>query len=594
MNRLPDQFVQQVAQATDIVELVGQYIALKKRGREFLGLCPFHDDSKPSLNVSPAKQIFKCFACGAGGGVFNFVMQYDKLTFPEAVRNLAERANIPMLCDADGLSAQADQRATLGGAMSFAAKFYQEQLWSSPGKAALEYARKRGLSDESIRRFGLGFAPDSWDALLSAGRRAGLTAERMLQAGLTAPRPSGTGQYDRFRNRLMFPIIDTTGKTIAFGGRALAADERAKYLNSPDTPLFDKSQQLYGLNWARDAIASSDQAVVVEGYLDVLMPQQAGVTNVVATLGTSLTEQHVKILGRYARQVVLLFDSDTAGASAAQRALELFVTQRLHVRVAAVPEGKDPCDYTLSAGGEAMRALIDSAPDALQYAWDRRLEAYHKAGGNLADRAVLVEDFLRLIATSGAYGGIDQVRRSQLAQHIGHILNIPPMELAQQMQRHGRKVGRQESGDQSRAAVAALSVGLTDPRRQVLEVLLVWPELFDEAAERIGVEDFDEPVLNRLAKTIWRRAHDGRLSLEELLGCEELSDCGSLIADMVHQAQRRANGKATLAGALDALLYRRQQRELDRLKAGKMDDQALSALQQQLPNTDLRRRPRIL
>jgi DNA primase len=587
--RFPDHFVQQVAQATDIVELVGQYLALKKRGREFVGLCPFHDDQRPSLNVSPAKQIFKCFACGAGGGVFNFLMLLERSSFPEAVRALAQRANIPMPRDLDDQAGQADHRATLAGAMSFAAQFYQQQLWSPAGQGALDYARGRGLSDESIRRFGLGFSPDAWDALLTAGRRAGLSVERMLQAGLIAPRPADPGHYDRFRNRLMFPIIDTTGKTIAFGGRALAQDERAKYLNSPDTPLFDKSQQLYGLNWARESIAAGDQAVVVEGYLDVLIPHQAGLTNVVATLGTSLTDQHVRLLRRYAREVVLLFDSDTAGAAAAERAMELFVAQQLHVRVAAAPRGKDPCDYCLAAGGEALRALVAGAPDALQYVWERRLEAYRAAGGNLADRAALVDDFLRLAATSGAYGAIDQVRRSQLAQHIGHMLNISPLELQQQMQRHARKVTRSSGAPAGRAEALGAAAGLGDPRRQVLEVVLLRPEMFDQVAERLGMEDFDDPVLRQVAEGVWRHGLHGRLGLEELLADEELVSQGALLADMVDQAQRRGNHEKTLSDAVEALLHRRRQRELTQLKSGGLDDEAIRQRQQQATQPDLTR-----
>ena len=337
MARFPDRFINQVAEATDIVEVVGQFIALKKRGKEFLGICPFHQDHRPSLNVSPSKQIFKCFACGAGGGVFQFLQQHLKLSFPEAVRELANRAGIPV--PADEAPARPDSSPSgesLLKMTTFAARFFRDQLNSPAGSDALEYARARKLTDESIARFGLGFAPDSWDALRSAAVGAGFTDRQLAAAGLVAEREDGSS-YDRFRNRLMFPILDAAGRVVAFGGRAMEQTERAKYLNSPETALFDKSANLYALNWSRRGIVDSGQAVVVEGYLDALMCIQEGVVNVVATLGTALTERHVRVLARVAREVVLVFDSDVAGQAATERAVELFLMQRLNVRMGTVP-----------------------------------------------------------------------------------------------------------------------------------------------------------------------------------------------------------------------------------------------------------------
>jgi len=244
MAKYPEHLIQQVAQATDIVELVSQYVALKKRGKEYVGLCPFHDDHKPSLNVSPVKQIYKCFSCGAGGGVYQFLMQYEKLSFPEAVRMLAERAGV-------ALPRQNEARQTEGGfskndlieVVAFAMRYFQGQLRSAGGANALKYALSRGLTAESIERFRLGYAPASWDALIKAGSAKGISQARLLAAGLAVRRDDGSGCYDRFRNRLMFPILDPQNRPIGFGGRALAADERAKYINSPESPVYDKSGQ---------------------------------------------------------------------------------------------------------------------------------------------------------------------------------------------------------------------------------------------------------------------------------------------------------------------------------------------------------------
>ncbi len=599
MPRFSEQFVQQVAQATDIVDLISQYVALKRKGHEFVGLCPFHDDKRPSMNVSPTKQIFKCFACGAGGGVFQFLILYDKMSFPEAVRTLAERANIPLPVEAGapsepvgGLSKNDLLRVTAA-----AQRFFQSSLQTPVGRSALEYARGRGLSDESIERFGLGFAPDSWDGLIQFARRQAIGETQLVTAGLAVRREQSGGCYDRFRNRLIFPILDPTGGVIGFGGRALAAEERAKYLNSPETPLFDKSANLYALNWARETIVKDEQAVVVEGYLDVLLPHQAGLTNVVATLGTALTERHVRLLSRYAREVVLLFDSDAAGQAAAERALEIFLAQQVNVRIAAVGEGKDPADFVLARGGDALKALIAEAPDALQYAWTRREEAYRQAGGNLADRRRIVDDFLRLITSSAVYGAIDEIRRGQLAQHIAHMLNVPLGDLQAQMRRLARRLPTTPAASPAPAAPAGPPK--TEPallaERHVLEVLLNRSDLFDHCCERVDPRDFADPALRAIATAVWDAAHAGQLRLDELLACEPLAPLGGLLADLATEGERRGNYEQTLDGAVELIVYRRNRQETRELRSDAMsDDDKLRRFHNRLNQPDARRRPKIL
>ena len=584
----PESFIQQVAQATDIVDLVGQYVALNKRGKELLGLCPFHNDKNPSMNVSPVKQIFKCFACGAGGGVFQFVMMYEKLTFPEAVRTLAERANIPLPAVAasplprpeDGLS-----KSELLKVTAFAAEFFAGQLRSAAGREALDYARRRGLSDESIDRFGLGWAPDSWDALLKAAQARRIGPNALVAAGLAVRREDTPGRYDRFRNRWMFPIFDPAGSVVAFGGRAMAENERAKYINSPESPLYDKSALLYGLNWAREAIRRTNQAVVVEGYLDVLIPQQAGVDNVVATCGTSLTERHVRLLGRCAGEAVLVFDADAAGANAAQRALEVFLAQRIHVRVATIPAGKDPCDFCLAEGPDALRALVAEAPDALQYVWQRRQAELSAAGENLADRRRIVEDFLGLVASSAAYGAIDEIRKGQLAQHIAHMLNVPAAGLHQTMRRLARRI--RPSGGPARA-VAAEPAAMSE--RHVLEVLVNEPELFDLAAERIGPEDFADSALQAVAHRVWEMAHEGTFTLDQLIACEQMAPQAALLAELACAGEARGNYEQTLGGAVEHLIYRREGRRAEQLKAAGTDE-SLAEFTRRQKTADQRRFP---
>jgi DNA primase len=452
------------------------------------------------------------------------------------------------------------------------------------------------MTDESIEAFGIGYAPDSWDSLIKVAARKGIGEGQLVSAGLVRRRDSGSGCYDYFRNRLMFPIHDTAGRVAGFGGRALSAEERAKYLNSPESVLFDKSSMLYGLQFARETIVRSRQAVVVEGYFDVLMPIQQGVGNVVATLGTALTERHVRTLSRFAEEAVLVFDADVAGAAAAERALEIFLAQKLHVRVATIPAGKDPCDYALAEGGEALQQLIDEAPDALQYVWDQRYAAWREAGGNPSQRQRLIEDFLQLIVNSASYGAIDGVRQQTLAQHIAHVLNVSAIDLQQQMKALQRRITRRSGGGQSPVAVArqaAFGPGAA-AEREVLETLLDRPELFDDVVERLDPADFHDALLRTLAERMWQLGHDGRLSLEELLAAEDLASLSGTLAEMAMTGERRGNHAATIEAAVVTLVNRRQRREVEQLKQqGLDDDENLRRLQERLSKGDVRKRPKI-
>ena len=590
MARFSEQFIQQVVQATDIVELIGQYVALTKKGREFVGLCPFHDDKSPSMTVSPVKQLYKCFACGAGGVATTFLRDYEKLSFPDAVRQLAERANIPIPTEYEQRDAPPGaDKTSLARVTAFANAYFQQQLTSPAGKAALDYAHQRGLTDESIERFGLGLAPDGWDGLTNAARRKGIPEQSLVAAGMVVKRDGKEGCYDRFRNRLMFPIIGLTGNVVGFGGRALG-DDPAKYINSPETPLFDKSGTLYAMNWSRDAIRSSGQVIVVEGYMDVVIPMQVGLGNVVATMGTSLTDRHVRLLSRFAKEAVLIFDADVAGAAAAERALEVFIAQQLHVRVATIPAGKDPADFALAEGADAMAQMIADAPDAISYVLDKRMAEYHSADGNLADQRRIIEEFLQMIVNSAAYGAIDELRRGQLAQHVAHMLNIPAADLQQQMRRLGRRPVRRVDAPDQPVAVPVSKAPLAE--RHVLEVLLNDPDLFDHAAERIDPSDFSHPHLQTIAQQVWRLAQDGHLHMEELMSLEVMADYGPLLTTLVTAGEQRGNYEPTLGGAVDMLVRQRDQAQAQQLHDAD-DDEALRKLTQHYRQGDKRRWPKI-
>lgn len=360
MARIPQDFIDQLLARTDIVSLVDARVSLKKSGHEFTACCPFHDEKTPSFTVSPTKQFYHCFGCGAHGSAISFLMEYDRLEFRDAVEVLAQTAGLEIPQDAQDSAPTGPPRDPLFDAMTAADRFYQAEL--RRGSAVIDYLKNRGVSGAMAKQYGLGYAPDSWDALTRQVRDRA-SAER---AGLLIERDSG-GFFDRFRNRLMFPIRDTRGRTIAFGGRTLG-DDKAKYLNSPETPLFHKSDHMYGLYEARQALRDLPRLLVVEGYMDVIALAQHGFANAVATLGTATTQSHLTTLFRHTQEVVFCFDGDAAGVRAARKALDQslpVMRGARRVRFLFVPEGEDPDSMVRGDNGQQrFQAAIDAARPA--------------------------------------------------------------------------------------------------------------------------------------------------------------------------------------------------------------------------------------
>jgi len=357
-----------VKQQADIVRIVGEYVHLKKSGQNFTGLCPFHSEKTASFAVHPVKQIYHCFGCGVGGDVFKFVMEVEKLSFPEAVRAVAEKCGIPIpgpRARTQEEKRETQQRTALVEIHREAATFFARQLEAtSEGKAARAYLEDRGLDSEAIARFGLGYAPSGGDALYRHLNQK--YPDKLLElSGLVVRDPSGR-LYDRFRRRIVFPISNDSGKVVAFGGRALG-DDLPKYLNSPETPIYSKSNVLYHLDRAKEALRQRDFAVLVEGYMDTITVARAGVANVVASCGTSLTETQTKLLGRFTRRVVVNYDPDTAGQAATERSLAILLEQGCDVRVLALPGGADPDKFIREQGAEAYRKLLEQAPAYVDY-----------------------------------------------------------------------------------------------------------------------------------------------------------------------------------------------------------------------------------
>ncbi len=445
---IPEHKVEEVRAASDVVDVVSDYVRLKKRGSNFFGLCPFHNEKTPSFSVNPSMGIYKCFGCGKGGNVFQFVMEMEAVGFPEAVRMLAERAGIP-LPEQDDEREHAGEIESIYHALRFAARFFYDQLTQTQaGRPALDYLTGRGFTPKTIKQFGLGYAPDAWDALLKAAEANHVAPETLEKAGLVLPRKDGNGHYDRFRDRVVFPIFSHVGKVLGFGGRILRADpEQPKYINSPETKVYNKSRVLYGLYQAKQAVRKSEEAILVEGYTDVMALHQAGVENVVASSGTALTEEQIKTLGRYARRVLLLYDADAAGAGAALRGIDLVLEQGLAAYAVALPGGEDPDSFVRQHGGEAFRDFAARQRQdfvGFVYAQARRAGQLDTPEGQAETMHAVLASVARIP---------DPLMQETFLRRASEVLGVPDMQLRpvlanllrERVQQARREARRQEA-----------------------------------------------------------------------------------------------------------------------------------------------------
>ncbi|MDT8861772.1 DNA primase [Alkalihalobacillus sp. MEB130] len=397
-NRIPDEKVELIRRSSDIVEIISDYVQLKKQGRQYIGLCPFHGEKSPSFSVSPDKQLYHCFGCGAGGNVFSFLMELEGLSFIESVRKLGERANIALPEATDQERVVEGPQSLMRSAHELAAKLYYHVLTlTEQGSEGREYVKERGFTREQINHFQIGFAPDRWDSLVTILTKRNFSLDTMVQASLLGERESKDGYYDRFRNRLMFPIWDGQGNVIAFGGRTIS-DEKPKYLNSSDSPIFHKGNTLYGLHLARPSIRKQGSVVLFEGYVDVIAAWGAGLSNTIATLGTALTEEQAKVIRRNAEMVTICYDSDKAGTNAAFRSAGILEQVGCTVKVAQMPEGLDPDDYIRTYGSERFRSDVIGESLTLM-SFKMRYLRKGKNMQNEAERMSYIEDVLTEIAT---------------------------------------------------------------------------------------------------------------------------------------------------------------------------------------------------
>lgn len=555
--------VLEVQQANDIVDVISEHVSLKKKGREMVGLCPFHDDHKPSMNVNSVKQIFKCFACGAGGDVFKFVQMRENLTFPQAIERLADRAGIKIQkrqqAQVKSQNKEEVDPNSLARVNAWAAKYFRKNLQDTKkGKYARDYLAQRQIKPESVQKWQLGLAVDSQDDLIKAAVAGKVPAKLLEQAGLTTGR-----NQDKFVNRLMFTITDVTGRVIGFGGRTLN-ETGAKYINSPTTALFDKSNSLYGLEQARHEIVSTGTAVVVEGYTDCIMAHQFGCCNVVATLGTSLTAGHGRILRRYAKKVVLIFDSDVAGVEAANRALDVCLSQRIDIKIASVPEGKDPCDFLLAAGKEGFDGLVRDAVDVFKFKWDRLKEKFDK-DDTLAGKRAAIEEYLETVATGLLAGNVSGLDCGLRVNQISKIVGLDSKQINAELNIRLKRAARAASRNAENRRVQRIDYGrgrFAAAQREVLEVLLNEPESFETVKQKITAELFDVPILGQIAGVLFEMLDKNTgTSLREILAGTESVQLGNCIMELAQAGEEKGNFQARLAGALDTIERYQKQKQ---------------------------------
>jgi len=502
----------QVKAANDIVDVVATYLPVHTAGKVFKAVCPFHNDHRPSLQIDRHYQNFRCWACEAKGDVFDFVMRFDKVAFPEALRMLADRAGIAL---EESQNPQDELKSRLLRVMKWAETTYQQCLLEEPlASAARTYLGDRKLSGTSVRQFGLGFAPLPGDWLVKIADEQRIPLELLTEVGLIAPRDENRGFFDRFRDRVMFPIRDVRGQTVGFGGRILPSSPYAargpKYYNSAETPLFHKSELIYGLDLARHPASAAGHIAVVEGYTDVMMAHQCGVANVVATMGTALTLTHVTQLRRYAPRVVLVYDADAGGMNGVDRALELFVSQDVELAVATLPDGLDPCDLLVQPGGvdvftNALRTAQDALEFKLNLLWEK--ESGHTS---VEGQRRTVDAILGIMALAPAVPSqAGQVRQELIVTRVAHRLGLRQETVwarLAELKADRRRKEQQRAHEERQSAPAPAKPAVTKApvlERQLLELLLAEPALVPDAYATVPPDTLTHTGLRRILEELY-------------------------------------------------------------------------------------------
>ncbi|MCC9608192.1 DNA primase [Blastopirellula sp. JC732] len=577
---------EQVRQASDIADVLGGYLPLTRQGRIYVALCPWHNDSRPSLQVNPERQSWRCWVCGIGGDVFSFVMRREGIDFREALELLADRANISLSKAAPVQPGSPNDKRTLFAATAWAERLFQKYLAHSPdADAARRYFHDRGISQDSVNRFHLGYAPDQWQWLVDQARSTEFSAAVLEKTGLIGRSSTSGKPYDRFKGRVIFPIHDVQGRTIGFGGRILPGNndpKAAKYVNSPETKLFSKSDNLYALDLARDAIVESRSAIVVEGYTDVIALQQAGVRNVIAVLGTALGQRHIHLLRRYADRIYLLLDGDEAGQRRTNDILELFVSEQADLRIVTLPDQLDPCDFVQQRGVDAFHAALDTAVDALEHKLrittagvDVRRDL-HKANEALES---LLSTMARAPRLQDGAGSEVRLREHQFLSRLARKFEVDEQELRKRLSslRRATNAAPDRSAAPSDEDVKVRAAELDPYDRNLLEVLACQPDLTLLAADEVGVDEMSSEPARRLYQTFITACQDGSpVEFNQLLSGIESESLKGLLVELDEQAAaKNITDPETLLKSFIADYQRRFEEREHRNNVAALDDKTM-------------------
>ncbi|MBI4851254.1 MAG: DNA primase [Acidobacteria bacterium] len=529
-------FRNEVKNQTDIVKIISEYLPLKKRGKNYVANCPFHTEKTPSFSVNPVMQVFHCFGCSAGGDVFGFIMQIERCDFVQAVKLLAEKAGIaiPQIdtrLDDNELSQRREELLEIN---TWALDFFQAQLFEgSEGQRALEYFEKRGITQETRQLFNLGYAPDKWDALSSFLRSKGASNSQIERSGLVSLKEQG-GFYDRFRGRCIFPITDTQGRVIAFGGRILGQGE-PKYLNSPETPLYTKGRNLFGLSYAKEAIRKQRFVILVEGYLDFVIPFQEGIQNIVASLGTALTEQQVKLLGRYLEtpQIVVNFDPDNAGVAATKRSLEILLEQGYKVNVLSLPDGEDPDTFIRKHGATQYRQLLKKSQPYIDYILTQAMREH-----DISRPAGKVETLNMILPFLSKMR--DRVERSVYADQIADRLKIEARVVREELKRAA--TNKLPQLDLSKVAT---NIRVLPAESRLLEILLIREPLQKVFVPQLSIDLFKDlataPIFTALISLVNDKEDVNFTNLLALIEPARVKQCENILTSIMVGSETLAN-----------------------------------------------------
>jgi DNA primase len=558
--RYPQIFIDDLKRQADIVKVVQDYVSLKKKGANWMACCPFHKEKTPSFSVSPAKEIFYCFGCHKGGSVFNFVMEVERVTFPEAIKIVAEKSGVPLpkLVDDSRFETRRQEADDVIQLNKWALEWWEQQLETGEARIAREYLAQREISEETRKTFRLGYAPDSWEALSSYLKRQGATLLQIERSGLVVKKEEG-GSYDRFRGRLVFPVLDIQGRPIAFGARTLKGED-AKYINSPETAAYVKGRNLFGINLTRDEIRRQGYVILVEGFLDLIVPYQFGVRNIAASLGTALTPEQVKLLARFARKVVVNYDGDSAGVQAAKRAIETLLAEDLEVKVLVLPDNSDPDEFIRNKGVTEYQRRRGEAQPHIQFVIDQavRDRNLHRP----ADKAAAVEEVLPFVRAVRS-----RIQKREYFDIAMDALRMQPEQRREIWQRVRMGASADPATVQG-TVTRSVAAKATAAEEKLLELLLADEGLRREILPQLEAADYEGLATAAIFRSlVWLDKESLAVNFDSLSGMVEGYPVAAeilprLLISEVGTAEGRAAIAASCLNALHSMALDRQINEL--------------------------------